>query len=337
MRFEDLSLVVLQDHGAGPVKQAGRTANQGGPVAAAVQSRSAGLDADEPHRLLGNEGVKDADGVAAAADARHHHVGEPAELPPPLPLRLVADDGLEVPHEPREGMGSGGRPEQVVGRGQAGRPVAQRLVDRVLEGAGARGHGDDVGAAELHPLHVGGLALHVLFPHVDHRPHSETGGDHRGRGPVLSGASLRDQPGFAHMPGQERLSQDVVRLVGSAVEQVLALEDRFEAGPRREPGGSGERRRPPHPGARLAVQLVPEFPRGDDFAPGRVQLLERGGEEFRGETPPERTERALPGAEGGLHAAAGGGSRSKKRRSRSGSLTPGDDSIPLETSTPQGR
>ena len=337
MRLEDLSFVVLQDHRPGPVEQAGRTAHQGCPVTSAVEARAAGLDADEAHRRLGNEGVKDADGVAAAADARHHHVGEPAELAPPLPLRLAADDRLEVPHEARKGMGSRRRPEQVVGGGQARRPVAERLVDRVLERPGTRRHGDDFGAAEFHPLHVGGLALHVLLPHVDHRPHPETGGDHRGGGPVLPGAGLRNQPGLAHVPGQERLSQDVVRLVGSAVEQVLALEDRFEPGPRGEPGGAREGRRPSHPGARLAVQLVPERPGGNDFATRRLQFLERGGEEFRCEPPSEGAERALPGTERRLHETAAGRSTSKNRRNRSGSLTPGDDSIPLEMSTPQGR
>ena len=84
------------------------------------------------------------------------------------------------------------------------------------------------------------------------------------------------------------------------------------------------------------VQFFPERGLRDDLPPGRLQLFERGGEEFRSETPSEGTERALPGTERGLHDPAGR-TRSKNRRNRSGSLTPGDDSIPLEMSTPQGR
>ena len=41
---------------------------------------AAGLDADEPHAGVVDEGVEDADGVAAAADAGDDRVGQPAGL-----------------------------------------------------------------------------------------------------------------------------------------------------------------------------------------------------------------------------------------------------------------
>ena len=39
---------------------------------------AARLDADQLHRVIRDEGVEEADGVAAAADAGDHRIGQPA-------------------------------------------------------------------------------------------------------------------------------------------------------------------------------------------------------------------------------------------------------------------
>ena len=41
---------------------------------------------------------------------------------------------------------------------------------------------------------------------------------------VLAGARLRDDPRFAHAPGEQDLSDGIVDFVGAGVEQVFALE-----------------------------------------------------------------------------------------------------------------
>ena len=48
---------------------------------------------------------------------------------------------------------------------------------------------------------------------------------HGGGGAVLARAGLGDDAGLAHAPGQQRLAQDLVALVGPAVDEVLALEE----------------------------------------------------------------------------------------------------------------
>ena len=55
----------------------------------------------------------------------------------------LADDALELADHPRERVGTHHRAEAVVRVGDARHPLAHRLVDRVLEGARARGHGHD--------------------------------------------------------------------------------------------------------------------------------------------------------------------------------------------------
>ena len=151
--------------------------------------------------FFGHKGVEDPDRVASAPHARHDHIGEPAELTPPLPFGLAPDDCLKIPDQAWKGMRSRRRPEQVVRIGEAPGPIAQRFVDRVLQGAGPRGDGNHFGAAQLHSLHVGGLARHVLCPHVDHRPHIEPRRDHRRRDPMLTGAGPRRSAGSCPCAG----------------------------------------------------------------------------------------------------------------------------------------
>ena len=335
--FADLPLVVLQHHGARAVQQTPGSARERRAMASAVEPAARRFDPDEAHRRLGNEGVEDPDRVASSPDAGHDRVGQSTEFAPPLPLRLPSDDRLKVPDEPRKRVRAGDRPQQVVGGGEAPGPVAKRLVDRVLEGAGAGGHRDHFGARQLHPLHIGGLADHVLLPHVNDRVEPEPCGDHRGGGAVLAGAGLGDQPGLPHPSGQKRLPEHIVGLVRASVQQVLALEEHLEPRPPGEPGHAGERGRPSRPGARLPVEFLAEPGGSRDLAPGRLELVERRHEEFRCETPAERTERADAGPRCPGHDALQPFSRSKNRRSRSGSFTPGADSTPLERSTPHGR
>ena len=130
--------------------------------------------------------------LRAAAHAGDGVVGQAALFLEQLRLRLAADDRLEVAHDRRVGVGADGAADEVVGVADVGDPVAHGLVDGVLEGAAAAGHGAHFGAEEPHAEDVGRLALHVRLAHVDDALQAELGADRRRGDAVLAGAGLGD-------------------------------------------------------------------------------------------------------------------------------------------------
>jgi len=102
---------------------------------AAGQPFARRLDADEADGLVGVERVEEADGVGAAAHAGDGVIREPALRVQHLLPRLGADHRLEIADDHRVGVRPDDGAEQVVGRLDVRHPVADRLVDRVLEGA----------------------------------------------------------------------------------------------------------------------------------------------------------------------------------------------------------
>ena len=72
------------------------------------------------------------------------------------------------------------------------------------------------------------LALDVLGAHVHDARQVEQRAGRGGRDAVLAGAGLGDDPGLAEAPGQQRLAERVVDLVGAGVGEVLALEVQAE-------------------------------------------------------------------------------------------------------------
>ena len=121
-------------------------------------------------------------------------------------------------------MRTGRRAQQIMGVCKAGAPVAQGLVDRILECLAAAGHRYHLGAHQLHAEHVEPLPLDVLRAHVDSRFEAEQRADNRSRHAVLTSARLGNQPALPHAPGQQRLTKHLVGLVSTAVQQILALQ-----------------------------------------------------------------------------------------------------------------
>ena len=193
-------------------------------MAGRVQPLTGGLDADQLDAGVIDEVREHADGVGAPTHAGDDRVRQTPCQPQDLGAGLTGDDPVVLAHDRGEGVGAGGRAQKVVGVGEGGGPVAQRLVDGVLERAGAAVHRHHRGAHELHALHVGGLAHDVGGPHVDGAVQSQQGADHGGGRPVLAGTGLGDDALLAHPLGQQGLAQDLVALVSAAVDQVLALE-----------------------------------------------------------------------------------------------------------------
>ena len=132
VRFYDLAVVVLEEVRHRTVKDAGAAAGECRGVVAAVHSLARRLDANEAHRLVGEERVEEPDRVRTAADA-----GDGVVWKAPFDLQhlcagLVADDGLEVAHDHRVRVGADDGADEVVRVLDVGDPVADRFVDRVL-------------------------------------------------------------------------------------------------------------------------------------------------------------------------------------------------------------
>ena len=75
--LEDLTVVVLEQVRAVAVQHAGLAAVHGRGVAVRhVEAVAAGFDAVDLHALVVEEGMEEADGVRAAADAGDERIGE---------------------------------------------------------------------------------------------------------------------------------------------------------------------------------------------------------------------------------------------------------------------
>ncbi len=225
MGFDGLAVFVLQQVGERPLERAGRATGEGRRVPTGLDAVAGRLVADQPHAGIVDERVEDADRIRSAADAGGHRVGQPARLVEHLRAGLQPDHPLEVTHHHRERVRSGRGAEAVVGVVGVGDPVAERLVDGVLQGLGPRLDRHHAGAQQPHPRDVERLARGVDRTHVDDalEPEQRTRGGRRHA--VLAGAGLGDDAGLAHLPGQQGLTENVVDLVRPGVVEVFSLEE----------------------------------------------------------------------------------------------------------------
>ena len=159
-----------------------------------------------------------------AADAGDGVVGQSADSGQKLLARLATDDSLEVAHHHGVRVWADDASYSVVGRLDVGDPIADRLVDGVLESPAPAGDRPDLCAEQPHPEHVERLASDVLLAHVDDALLSEHGADGGSGDAVLSGAGLGDDAALAHPLGEQALSERVVDLVRAGVGEVLALD-----------------------------------------------------------------------------------------------------------------
>ena len=290
-------------------------------VAAAVQPVAGGLDAHQRHVAVAHERGERADGVGAAAHAGDQPVGQAPLGGLDLLADLLADRALEVAHHRRVGRRAHGRPDHVVGVPHVGHPVADGGADRLLEGARADVHGLDRGAQQVHALHVGLLAAHVLGAHVHHALQVQQragGGD---ADAVLAGAGLGDHAALAHPLGQQRLAERVVDLVRAGVQQVLALEVDGPAQLRGQPPGAVQRRGPARVVAQQLGQLGGVGRVLAGLQPRGLELVQRRDQGLGHEAAAVGAELALaPGCLGRAHAVLGSGSVVRTARKNAVSL-----------------
>ena len=121
-------------------------------------------------------------------------------------------------------MRTGHRADDVEGVVDVRHPHPHRLVERILQRFRARLHLDHLRTQQVHPVDVLPLARSIDRAHV-HRAFQPVARCHRGRGhPVLACTRLGDDALLAHAPGQERLANGVVDLVGPGVVEIFTLE-----------------------------------------------------------------------------------------------------------------
>ena len=228
------------------------------------------------HALVAEERLEQPDRVGAAAHARGHGVRQHAVPVQALRPRLVADAAGEVADHARERVRSGGGAEEVRRVVDGRDPVAERLVDGVLEGAAAGVDRDDLRAEQAHPDHVERLALHVDRAHVDGAVEAEVRRGGGGGDAVLAGAGLGDHAVLAHPLGEQRLAQHVADLVGAGVVEVLALEQHPAADLLGQPAGFVERAGHVGVVAQDRVELGQERLVGHRVLPGHGELVEGG-------------------------------------------------------------
>ena len=132
---------------------------------------------------------------------------------------------MQVAHHHRERMRTGRGTEAVVRVVRVGHPVAQRLVDRVLQRRRTVVNRDDLRAEQSHPCDVECLPVGVDAAHVDDALHTEQCAAGRGGHTVLTGTGLGDDAGLTHALGEQQLTEHVVDLVRTGVVEVFALQE----------------------------------------------------------------------------------------------------------------
>jgi hypothetical protein len=110
-----------------------------------------------------------------------------------------------------------------------GHPVAQRLVERILQRLAAGLDRYNGSAQQVHARDVGRLALHVLAAHVDDALQAVTRADRGSGHTVLACTRLGDDARLAHAACKQRLTDGVVDLVRTGVVEILALEVNLRA------------------------------------------------------------------------------------------------------------
>ena len=133
-----------------------------------------------------------------------------------------------------------------MGSTDIGHPVPHRLVYRVFERLLTGGDGPHFSAHQSHPKHIQRLPLHIDGSHIHDAFEAKLRAHGRSRHPVLTGTGFRNDPLFPHAQREHGLTQGVVDLVRTRVQQILALEINLGApAVRRESLSEIKLRRPP--------------------------------------------------------------------------------------------
>jgi len=183
-----------------------------------------GFDSDHADGVVLEERVEQTDRVAPSPNAGDEEIWKPFLAFQDLASRLHSDDPVEIPDHHGKRMCSESGTENIMGRPHIRDPVAQRLIDRFLEGPLSGHYAPDLCSEQAHPGDVEGLAFHVDLAHVNHAFETEPRRHGGRRHAVLAGAGFGDDTRFAEPLREKDLAEGVVDLVGPGVEKILPLQ-----------------------------------------------------------------------------------------------------------------
>jgi hypothetical protein len=281
MRLLHLAVLILQQHRVAAVENARTPRAQRCGILTEPGAAPARLDADDLHRRIPDEGMEDADGIRAAADAGDQHIRKRARFGKHLGTRLAADDGLQLSHEIGVGMRPDSRAEQIISVQWIGHPVPQRLIDRRAQGAVTAGDRNHLCTKQIHAADVRRLTFHVDVAHVHDTRQAQPRTGRRARHAVLAGPCLCNDTLRAELLCQQRLAEGRIDLVRAGVRQVFPLQPHLRAPALRELRREGQRGRAPDPALQVIRELLLEFGLGQVLADAALEALEGGDQRFR--------------------------------------------------------
>src|SRR5262249_39815894 len=137
-----LAVRILKDVAERAVQNTWLPVAEGGCVISRFRAAAARLHTDQLYRLIADERIKHAGGVAAAATAGHHNIRQAAHLFQALLTSFLADDRLEIAHHGRKRMRPNDAADDVMRVLHRGHPVTHGFVDGVAESSAAAFHRD---------------------------------------------------------------------------------------------------------------------------------------------------------------------------------------------------
>ena len=126
-------------------------------------------------------------------------------------------------------MWAGCRTNGVIGGINVGDPVTQRFVHSVFQRAVALLDRAHFGAQQLHPEHIGFLALDIFSAHIDDAFHTKARAHGSHSNTVLPRTCLGNNALLAHPARQQNLAQAIVDLMRAGVIQFIAFEVNLRA------------------------------------------------------------------------------------------------------------
>ena len=170
MRRGNLAALILQDITHRALQNPGTTTAvciESGRMLAQATATPAGFDADHSHRLIAQERMKQSDRIRSAADAGNQTIRQTVLLFQDLRPRFPPDHALKIAHHQRIRMRSQRAAQQIISIGNIRHPVAQRFIDRILQGLRSGIDFAHFGAEQLHAEHIQRLTPHVFRSHVN--------------------------------------------------------------------------------------------------------------------------------------------------------------------------
>src|SRR3990172_8771801 len=231
MRFDDLPIFRLQQMHATSMQYTGTPDTKRCRMASGFQSVAGRFDTVHSDRVIVDKRIKQTDGVRSTTDASDHGVRQSAFEFHDLPAHFTPDHRLKIAHDARIGMRAGDSAENIKRAVDVGDPIAERLVDGVLQRLRAGVDRHDLGAEQLHAIDVDRLARDIFRSHIYNALHAEARRDGRGGDAVLAGTGLGDDAALAHVAREQGLADGVVDFVRAGVVQVFALQINARAAP----------------------------------------------------------------------------------------------------------